>query len=139
MIATVCKTFAFHAAHQLPNHDGKCRNKHGHTYKVEVFARGPVRMQPGHPKEGMVVDFGVLKSFWKSRLEPRLDHQDLNVTLHGEVPVTSAEWIARWILDRFTADQWVDLEGLPTEAEVFRVRVWETPTSYAQADSGLGA
>lgn len=119
MRGRICKVFSFDAAHQLPLHDGKCRNLHGHTYRVEVEFEGEL-IESG-PKSGMVVDFGDVKAVWKENVEPLLDHRYLNDTL-DDIPVTTAEWIAYWIFERFTR------AGLPP----FAVRVWETPTSWAQ-------
>jgi len=28
------------ASHIIPGHPGKCKNLHGHTYRVEVFVKG---------------------------------------------------------------------------------------------------
>jgi 6-pyruvoyltetrahydropterin/6-carboxytetrahydropterin synthase len=119
MRGRICKRFTFDAAHMLPGHDGKCANLHGHTYVVEVEFEGPI-IESG-PKAGMVVDFGDVKAVWKLHLEPLLDHRYLNETLTG-IPVTTAEWIAVWIHRGF------DNAGLPAS----KVRVWETPTSWAQ-------
>ena len=33
---TVTKSIKFDAAHVLTNHQGLCKNLHGHTYRVEV-------------------------------------------------------------------------------------------------------
>ena len=33
---TVTKTVKFDAAHVLTNHQGLCKNLHGHTYRVDV-------------------------------------------------------------------------------------------------------
>jgi len=118
MDGRICKRFTFDAAHMLPNHDGKCRNLHGHTYTVEIEYAGP--LMEGGPKDGMVVDFGEIKAVWKEHLEPSLDHRYLNETL--DVPVTTAEWIAVWIHRRLSQ------HFLRPDA----VRVWETPTSWAQ-------
>ena len=112
------KEFTFDAAHQLPNHDGKCRNLHGHTYRVRIEFEGP--LHGDGPKEGMVVDFGDVKAVWKQHVEPLLDHQYLNDTL--PVPVTTAEWIAQWIYTMFETH----------ELEPSAVEVWETPTSLAR-------
>lgn len=122
MRGRICKSFTFDAAHQLPNHDGKCANLHGHTYRVEVEFAGRV-IEEG-PKQGMVVDFGDVKRVWKEHLEPLLDHRYLNETL-SELEVTTAELIAFWIFTRFGA------HALMPE----RVRVWETPTSWAEYPS----
>lgn len=127
----VGKTFSFDAAHQLPNHDGKCRRPHGHTYKLVVEVEGPVQ-EPNpeihNPKEGMVIDFADLKAIWKDELEPKLDHQDLNVTLADVVPVTTCEMLATWIRDTF----FNSLNTSLTPPMQVRVRLWETPTSYAE-------
>ena len=56
----VSKEFTFDAAHHLHAYDGKCKNLHGHTYKV-VFGIS------GRPDEiGMTVDFGTIKEIWKN-------------------------------------------------------------------------
>jgi 6-pyruvoyltetrahydropterin/6-carboxytetrahydropterin synthase len=119
VIACISKTFKFEAAHSLPNHDGKCKNPHGHSYRVVVYVRGPVCREPDHPKEGMVLDFADIKAVWKSHLEPNLDHKDLNVTMNGMV--TTAENIAGRILATFRANL----------VPVDKVEVWETETSCA--------
>src|SRR4051812_36396435 len=113
------KRFAFEAAHSLPEHDGKCRRPHGHSYRVEVTVVGEP-MTVG-AKSGMVVDFGDVSEVWKRRCEPLLDHRDLNESLVG-VPVTTAEWIARWLFELFASE----LVG------VERVRVFETASSFAE-------
>ena len=50
---SVTRCFTFEAAHQLPWHPGKCRNLHGHGYRLEVTVEGPVN------DDGMVLDFAV--------------------------------------------------------------------------------
>ena len=37
------KHFRFEAAHALPFHPGKCARMHGHSYRLEVAVRGPIR------------------------------------------------------------------------------------------------
>lgn len=114
------KTFRFEAAHQLPEHDGKCARPHGHSYQVELTLAGePVDYGA---KTGMVRDFGDLSSIWREHLEPLLDHRDLNVTL-AVLDATTAERIAEWIHGVFS-----DRLGSTVE----RVRVWETATSWAE-------
>lgn len=120
-VATVSKAFTFHAAHQLPNHDGKCRDLHGHTYRVEVGVTGPVNARDGSPDEGMVLDFGVIKAAW-APLHQLVDHKFLNDVLPSEFQPTTAENIAGWVLSEL-------LEAVP---QVTVVRVWETPTSCVE-------
>jgi 6-pyruvoyltetrahydropterin/6-carboxytetrahydropterin synthase len=137
-MASVTKQFTFDAAHRLPNHNGKCRNLHGHTYKVEVTCTGPINTDAEHPGYGMVVDFDVLKVAW-GRVEVALDHRTLlwrddplyavlrehhfqGIGIVFDTPPT-AENIADFIMRQMTAA----LENIV----VTRIRVWETATSYA--------
>lgn len=124
MISTIGKTFTFDAAHQLPLHDGKCRNLHGHTYRVEVTVKSEV-ITTGS-KSGMVVDFGDIKAVWKEHIEPLVDHRFLNDSL--PVPHTTAEFIAGWMLMMFRQY----LTG-PSHFLDMTVTVWETADSWARA------
>lgn len=123
----IAKEFTFHAAHQLPNHDGQCRRRHGHSYRVRIALRGQAKPANGDPDEGMVLDFGVVKDLWKSQCEPHLEHQDLNETIgnDGRLP-TTAENIARWIYVQLRAYSALMVTHL------YDVTVWETPTSSAR-------
>ena len=121
MIATIGKMYTFEAAHWLPNHEGKCRRLHGHSYKVEVSVKGQIVETVGEPNEGMVVDFGVLDQIVKPIIE-KLDHSCIN-DLFDEV-TTTAENIAGYIHDIIFRDLAGDL--------VLRVRVWETEKSWAE-------
>jgi 6-pyruvoyltetrahydropterin/6-carboxytetrahydropterin synthase len=133
MLARVAKEFDFHAAHVLPNHDGQCRRLHGHTYRLRVVVEGWVRpVGDDLPDEGMVVDFKVLKDIYKTMVEPEVEHQNLNATLvdTGLVPVSTCECVARWILHRFRTG--LEERHAGTDARVVCVRLWETPTSWAE-------
>jgi len=132
----VSKTFDFHAAHHLPNHQGQCRNVHGHTYRLEVQVIGTPKDVTGDSDDGMVVDFGLVKELYKHHLEPFLEHRDLNDTLvkTGAVEVSTCEevsvWIARMLKtlldERLTEDQ------RRRHVRIYKVLLWETPTSYAE-------
>lgn len=111
---TIVKEFSFDSAHFLPNHPGKCRNLHGHTYKLQIGIRGAV-----NPENGMVVDFGDIKHIVKNRILDMLDHQYLNSVLDF---LPTAENMAIWIFDI--------LQGI--YGNMAFVRVWETPTSFAE-------
>src|SRR5512138_711559 len=67
------KRFTFDAAHFLPNHSGKCKQLHGHTYTLDIIICGKV-----NPDTGMVVDFHDIDYIVKSRVLPELDHHCLN-------------------------------------------------------------
>jgi len=70
----ITKIFTFETAHVLYNYDGKCKNMHGHSYKLFVTVKGKPINDLEHPKNGMVVDFGDIKSIVKSEIVDVWDH-----------------------------------------------------------------
>ena len=128
--ATIVKTFRFEAAHQLPNHDGKCARLHGHSYQVEVSIHGPVKPANGDPDEGMVLDFARVSEAWKP-INADLDHRYLNDVM--DFP-TTAENIAGYLADRLGAA----LAPATDRGLVLGVKVYETATSSAEVRAGVG-
>ncbi len=116
----VTKEFTFDAAHHLYSYEGKCKNLHGHTYRLQVSASAPVN------EIGMAVDFGDLKQVVTSAVVDRLDHQYLNKVLP---PMnTTAENMVVWIFEEI----WAALKKRDEQATVERVVLWETPTSSVE-------
>jgi 6-pyruvoyltetrahydropterin/6-carboxytetrahydropterin synthase len=70
---TVTKEIQFDMAHRVPNHKSKCRNLHGHRYKVVVCA-GIEELQTEGSSEGMVVDFGDIKAMMMKQIHDPYDH-----------------------------------------------------------------
>jgi len=88
------KHFQFEAGHQLPNHNGKCRRPHGHSYKLTVKLQSDTLHASGSC-QNMVMDFADLSAIVDDMIATYLDHHWLNETLDCEAP--TAEVIARWI------------------------------------------
>ncbi|MGL1901680.1 MAG: 6-carboxytetrahydropterin synthase QueD [Fibrobacterales bacterium] len=109
----IAKSFTFDAAHFLPNvPDGhKCKNLHGHTYKVEIELDGPV-----DSVTGFVMDFGDLKTVVKPLID-LLDHRFLN-DIEG-LENSTAENLSIWLWNKLEDD-------LPL---LHCISIWETPTS----------
>jgi len=70
----ITKIFTFETAHVLYNYDGKCKNMHGHSYKLFVTVKGKPIDDLDDPKNGMVVDFGDIKAIVKSEIVDAWDH-----------------------------------------------------------------
>ena len=66
-MTTVTKTVKFDAAHVLTDHQGLCRNLHGHTYRVDVSVATET-------DGGMVIDFKELKGVLAEVVLGRFDH-----------------------------------------------------------------
>ncbi|HDR8244644.1 TPA: 6-carboxytetrahydropterin synthase QueD [Bacillus cereus] len=121
----VSKEFTFDAAHHLHCYEGKCKNLHGHTYKVVFGISGYVN------EIGLAIDFGDIKEIWKNEIEIYLDHRYLNETLPAMN--TTAENMVVWIYEKMA--EALTKENRVNEykgAHVEFVRLFETPTSYAE-------
>lgn len=117
----VTKQFIFHAAHRDELADDECGRLHGHTYKLELSASGAPTATTG-----MVLHGDVLKTIYRERIEPLVEHQYLNETL----PINpTMEHLAAWCL--------IELQDALDTLERYEltgsVRVWETPTMFADA------
>jgi 6-pyruvoyltetrahydropterin/6-carboxytetrahydropterin synthase len=118
---SVVKTFTFDAAHQLDAYIGKCADLHGHTYKLEVEVKG-------RPDErGIVIDFAELKQIVRETVVGPLDHTYLNDHLPFN---TTAENMVVFFYERIR-DRLAGMEE-KNRVTLERVRLWETPTCYAE-------
>ncbi|MEZ4794604.1 MAG: 6-carboxytetrahydropterin synthase [Flavobacteriaceae bacterium] len=70
----ITKQFSFETGHALYGYDGKCRNVHGHSYKLSVTVIGKPINDKNHVKYGMVIDFGDLKKIVKEEIVDVFDH-----------------------------------------------------------------
>ena len=132
---TVTKTVRFDAAHVLTNHQGLCKNLHGHTYRVDVS----VTQAEGDARD-MVIDFKDLKRVAAETVCDRFDHAFVyNTQSEGEREIaavverygmrtvalpfrSTAENLARHFYEQLSTS----VPGLSA------VRVWETPDSCAE-------
>lgn len=121
---TVTRVVTFDAAHRLVGYEGPCANLHGHTYKLEVTVEGPIRAGTG-----MVMDFKELDLEIR-QVTSKLDHVCLNDVFDPSWPIAAqptAERLVDYIVNQL-------LKPLPL---LRRVRLWETPDSYATWEAGL--
>lgn len=109
----VFKQFTFDSAHFLPHvPDGhKCKNMHGHTYRLVVYLEGPLK-----EKLDWVEDFAEVKRV-VNPIVKRLDHKVINDLEGLENP--TCERIAVWIWD----------EIKPHLPLLEKIELFETPTS----------
>ena len=132
---TVTKTVKFDAAHVLTNHQGLCKNLHGHTYRVDVSVT-----QPEGDTSDMVIDFKDLKRLASETICERFDHAFVyNTESEGEREIAAVvekhgmRTVA--IPFRSTAENLAKLfygelkERIPG---LSAVRVWETAESCAE-------
>lgn len=118
----VTKEFTFDSAHHLHCYDGKCKNLHGHTYKLVITVSGYVN------EIGIAIDFGDIKAMYNEEIKAKLDHRYLNEVLPNMN--TTAENMIVWIweqLDNYLINKGLKAQGHRLEELV----LYETPTSSA--------
>ena len=70
----ITKAIEIDMGHRVPNHKSKCRNLHGHRYKIEVGVDDKVITTLGASDEGMVIDFSDLKQIMMDEIDAKYDH-----------------------------------------------------------------
>jgi len=70
----ITKLFSFETGHALYGYDGKCKNVHGHSYKLSVTVFGKPISDNTNVKFGMVIDFTDLKKIVKEEIVNVFDH-----------------------------------------------------------------
>lgn len=138
----ITKEFTFETGHALYGYDGKCRNVHGHSYKLAVTVIGTPIDDLGHVKHGMVIDFGDLKKIIKEEIVEPFDHatvfnkntphvelaKELSDRGHDVILVDYQPTSEMMIID--FADK--IKKRLPNNIQLHHLRLRETETSYAE-------
>jgi 6-pyruvoyltetrahydropterin/6-carboxytetrahydropterin synthase len=126
---------SFDAAHRLLGDQGRCASPHGHTFRAEVFVA--VReLDAG----GLGIDFRELKGRLRAWIDAHWDH----AILVGDADTALVEALraipeTRLYLVRganpsteVLARELFGVARRELGAAVARVRVWESPTQYAE-------
>lgn len=127
-------------AHALSNYDGKCKNIHGHTYKLFVTLIGIPCEDCSSPKNGMVLDFGDLKNIVKIPIVDVFDHALVVPANKGFKDLRKFQETDKYIevpfqptcenLTIYIAN--IIRSKLPDSVSLYSIRLYETPTSYAE-------
>lgn len=125
------KKFHFCAAHRYHNDEwteernrevfGDDHLNHGHNYELEVSLTGEV-----DPQTGFLADLGAVKRLVQERVVTPLDHSTIQDDIDwfkGRQP--SSENLVVYIWEQLAAQ-------LPKGVRLTRVRLFETPTIYAE-------
>ena len=142
----ITKQFSFETGHALYGYDGKCKNVHGHSYKLSVTVIGTPITDTSNVKYGMVIDFGDLKKIVRSEIVDVFDHatvfnkntphidlakelesRDHNVILVDYQP-TSENMVVDFA-EKIT-------RRLPDNIKLFSLKLQETETSFAEWFAG---
>lgn len=138
----ITKEFTFETGHALYGYDGKCRNVHGHSYKLAVTVIGSPIQETSHVKLGMVIDFGDLKAIVKEEVVDPFDHATIfnRNTPHIELAEELRSRGHKVILADYqpTSENMVldfanKIRGrLPEHLELHSLKLRETETAFAE-------
>lgn len=138
----ITKQFSFETGHALYGYDGKCRNVHGHSYKLSVTVIGEPISDNNNVKYGMVIDFSDLKKIVKEDIVDVFDHATVfnKNTPHVELAKELADRGHNVLLVNYqpTSEMMViDFAEkikarLPQNIELHSLKLQETATSYAE-------
>ncbi len=136
MILRLTKQFDFQMAHALSGYDGKCRNLHGHNYRLLVTVEGQPIANSADAKNGMVMDFSDIRRVVMQLVVEPFDHA--LVVPHGsafehieetKLIVTDFQPTCENLLIHFATL----LDGkLPDGVSLYCLRLYETESSYAE-------
>ena len=141
-IIRLTKEFSFEAAHSLEGYDGACREIHGHSYRLFVTVKGEPSTDEYDPKQGMVMDFGLLKRKVNEQIISQLDHsfivrrseqgfqlRDMLGDHYHNIVMVDYQPTCENLLSDFAERL---LESLPDQVELYSSRLHETASSYAE-------
>lgn len=138
----ITKQFTFETGHALYGYDGKCKNVHGHSYKLSVTVIGTPITDTGNVKYGMVIDFGDLKKIVREEIVDVFDHatvfnkntphvelaQELKSREHHVILVDYQPTSENMVIDFAQKIK----KRLPEGITLFSLKLQETETSFAE-------
>lgn len=138
----ITKKFDFEAGHALFGYDGKCKDLHGHSYKLFVTVIGTPIGDAQNVKNGMVIDFGDLKSIVNQEVIKPYDHA---IFLNGNSPDLQIAYFLQAqghnvaVVDfQPTSENLITFFAekiqpkLPPNVTLFSLRLQETESSFAE-------
>jgi 6-pyruvoyltetrahydropterin/6-carboxytetrahydropterin synthase len=138
----ITKQFSFETGHALYGYDGKCKNVHGHSYKLSVTVIGKPITDRMNVKFGMVIDFTDLKKIVKEEIVDEFDHatvfnettphvelaHELKNRGHHVILVDYQPTSENMVIDFAEKIQ----RRLPTGIALFSLKLQETESSFAE-------
>ncbi|HUH52026.1 MAG TPA: 6-carboxytetrahydropterin synthase [Flavobacterium sp.] len=138
----ITKRFSFETGHALYGYDGKCKNVHGHSYKLFVTVIGTPNQDKTNVKYGMVIDFSDLKTIVKEEVVDVFDHatvfnqntphielaRELETRGHHVILVDYQPTSENMVIDFMRKIS----SRLPAHIKLFSLRLQETDSSYAE-------
>lgn len=138
----ITKQFSFETGHALYGYDGKCKNVHGHSYKLSVTVIGKPISDTSNVKYGMVIDFSDLKKIVREEIVDIFDHatvfnkntphvelaNELSSRGHHVILVSYQPTSENMVIDFAEKIK----KRLPSFIQLHSLKLQETETSFAE-------
>ncbi len=138
----ITKQFSFETGHALYGYDGKCKNVHGHSYKLSVTVIGTPITDTTNVKYGMVIDFSDLKKIVREEIVDLFDHATVfnQNTPHVELAEELKSRGHHVILVNYqptSENMVIDFakkinDRLPSSIQLHSLKLQETESSFAE-------
>lgn len=130
----IAKEFRWEMGHRLPEHLGKCKNIHGHSYRMIVELHGSV------DESGMVMDYYDVKKIVEPIIE-ELDHSFMVYKEDKEIISFLEKMNSKKVIVEFQSTvenictyilNEIKKQKLPGNITRLSVRIYETADDYAE-------
>lgn len=140
-IIRVTREFSFEMAHALHGYDGPCKNVHGHSYRLLVTVSGVPVSDGASPKNGMLIDFNILREIVQKKIIDRFDHslvisndfdeerKRMMLDAFGNILILNYQPTCEKLVENFAT---ILGNALPTGVKLHSLRLYETAKSYAE-------
>ena len=135
----IAKEFRWEMGHRLPEHFGKCKNIHGHSYKMIVELEGEVG------ESGMVMDYYDVKKFVEPIVE-KLDHAFMVYKEDKEIISFLDKMKSKMVVVEFQPTvenickyflEEIKRTDFPQNIKKLSIRIYETADDYAESSINL--
>ena len=126
-------------AHALYGYVGLCKNIHGHSYRLWVTVIGNILEDESSVKNGMVLDFSILKKIVKPEIVDKYDHSLVlnGNSPHANIDLTAFEKVFHLPYQPTSENLVLDFvkiikKKLPENVKLHKLILSETANSFAE-------
>ena len=135
----ITKIFNFETAHALHGYAGKCRNLHGHSYKLHVTVSSKTPEEGYLGGTGILMDFKDLKKLVNEKVVDKFDHRLIlsKAYLAANPNLGELENLEIWDIEPSAENIILYIKqellgGFPEDVELVKLVLYETSDSYAE-------
>lgn len=133
------KIFYFETAHAIYGYQGKCKNIHGHSYRLEATVATNASGEDYIPAPGFVIDFKDLKKIVQTTIVDHFDHKLIlsEQYLKANPGIEKQDSLVIWNVEPTAENILIYIrkqieKELPVNTTLVSLKLYETESSYAE-------